>query len=425
MTEEFQSNRIRLFQEPRCYTFVTAAIIGASASLIGTGVGAASAAGAFSPSVTEPNTKKEAEQLENLEAEYLPDILGIEAAQQEGGSYTLTPDVVEALQKAGMSLSGGELSSAQQQQLSSLESQLSTLQEQLSSTPETLGNVTGAKGVQTNPAYTALESQISSIQKQIKALNNSPSTVNFSGEGTASVEGQIESQEAAGQLAEGQEYDPQFIAQELAEEQQADPQQFAARQAEYQMLENAINNPQTSPVSQTMENQIQQRVNAGSGLTPEEQAMLNAAVAGQPNEGTTGSQPDFALYPTTGFAGEQRALQNAGSGAAWLASGETPADIQYRQEQADLGDLSAYISGETPESQFSELSGAGASPTPNYQSGYLPSYQGQQAADIGASAAATQYGENVNEALTQSNPWVVGLSGVLGGANALAGAGVI
>lgn len=412
----FELKRKRLFVEPRCCTFVdVAAIVGSGTAVAGLGIGAASAAGAFSPTINEPNNAAEATQMEQLQAEFLPAILGEQAAAQEGGQYTLPPDIQQQLQAQG--LTAGTLTPAQTQQLQSLQSQLAQLQAQQQNPIDELFS-----GGQGRPN---LQEQINSVQGQIAALNNSANTVNFQGQGTAQAQGELEQQLAAGELAEGQQYDPQIIAQQLAEEQQANPQQSEARQAELQMMQNAIANPQTSPVSQTLQNQVSGQVAAGSGLTPEEQAMLNSAVTASGQSGTSGASPDFANELTTGFAGEQRALQNAGAGAQFLETGETPSDIQYRQQQADLGNLSSYISGQTPESQFSEISGAGQPIAPEIGTSYQPSFNGAAAAQQGEAGGINQYGLNVGEQLQTANPWTGGLSAVLGDTNALAGAGVI
>lgn len=418
---DLQTNRIRLKPQFECRTFV-----GTVVAVAGLGLGAASAAGAFTPSVNTPNTAKEAEQMQALEAQYLPAILGLEAAQQEGGSYTLPADVAAELQKLGINLPQGAATSTETANAGAINSQISALQKQLQGISPTTQVATGKNGLatQANPAYTKIQQQIAGLQEKLQksGASGGSDTINFAGQGTADVQGQIEQQLAAGQLAEGQKYDPQFIAQALAEEQQANPQGVAARTAEYNDIQNSINNPQpVSPVSTTMNNQVQEQVAAGSNLTPEEQQMLQSAVSASGG----GNGTNFGTDLTTGFAGEQRALENAGSGATWLSSGETPQDIQEREMQQNIANLGSFVGGQTPENQFSELSGAGSSPTPNFQSGYLPSYSGNAAAQLGASAGASQYSNEADLALNSASPWTAGLSAVLGGTKALAGAGVV
>jgi hypothetical protein len=348
--------KMRLFAEPRCHTYIAIAIagVGVAGSL---GLGGASAAGAFSPSIPTPNTAAEAEQMQQLQAQYLPEILGIEAAGQEGGTYTLPKNIAKQLEEQGFKFSDWK-----------------------------------------------------------KNKSGQP-TISFAGKGTANAQGAIEQQLAQGQLEEGQQLDPQEIATQLAQEQQADPQQFAARAAEYGQLENAIQNPQTSPVSQTLQNQTSQQVAAGSLLTPEEQSMLNQAVS---QNGV-----NYGTDLTTGFEGEQRALTNADAGSNFLATGETPADIAYRQQQQNIANLAAYSGGQTPEAQFGEVSGANQPVAPEFSTSYQPSYSGAAAAQEGAAGGIQQYGENVQEQLQQANPWVTGLSSVLNVGNALASAGGI
>ena len=393
--------------------------IGTAVAVASVGLGAASAAGAFTPSVNYPNTAASSAQMANVEASLLPEQLQMQAAAQEGGT-TLNP---------GYTVAGNSdtVRAQLQQQIAQLQAQIAN------SAPRGGGHdQMTANGQGLNTQLQSLQQQLASfppgstVYKDAngKIVPESQAVSNFSGNSTADIQKQIMTQLAQGQLATAQQYDPQFIAQAAAQEAQANPQGVQARQQLYNDIQSQINNPPSSPVAQTMQNQIKEKVNAGSGLTPEEQAVLNSAV-NQSQTGDTGGQPNLDSALTTGFAGEQRALQNAGSGATWLASGQTPADLNYRAQQQDLSNLSSYISGKTPESQFSELSGANAGPTPTTSTNYLPSYNGEAAATQGANAALSQYGEQVGQALNTANPWSAGLSTVLGGANTLAKAGVL
>ena len=424
--------RRSLFIEPRCNTFIavaltatgvfgtaTAATLGTAAAIGGAagsvGLGAASASGAFSSTPSYPNTSADSAAMANAQAENLPEMLAMEAAAQEGGTapVPLTP--------------------AQQQQQQTLQSQIQSLQQQIQiasmqggegssmSTPGNWGR-SSATPSEPNPRLAQLQSQLATAQQQLQGIT-SGSTANFAGNSTADIQGKIEQQLAEGELTNAQQFDPQFIAQSLAEEKQANPQGVAAQGDLAALVQQQINNPPQSPVAQTMQDQIQEKVAAGSGLTPEEQTMLDASVNGSVT-GTSGNTPDFSNALTTGFAGEQRALQNAGSGATWLASGQTPQDITYRANQQNLGNLSAEISGATPESQFSELSGAQNGPTPNTSTDYLPSYNTGAAAE-GAAAGINQYGQNVQQSLSAANPWTSSLSAVLSGTNTLAKAGAL
>jgi hypothetical protein len=333
--------------------------------VLGIGMGAVEASGALSPSVSQPNTGLQAEQMAQMQAEQLP-VMDLLNAQAQVGGTIVNPGYVEKNGQYYKKVDGFAV-----------------------------GNPVPA----------------------------SQATTTF--KPTAEVQGEIANKLTAGQLANAQKYDSQFIAERLKEEQLANPQGAAARQALYNDVQQQVNSPQpVSPVATTMDNQIANRVAAGSGLTPEEQATLDAAVNGSSMTGSTGRQPDFSNALTTGTAGEERALQNAGSGATWLASGNTPGDFQYRQQQQGLTDLSSFISGQTPQSQFSQLSGAATGPTPNNSTNYLPGFN-SGAAQQGIQAGIDQYGQNVNTALNQANGWTAGVSTALNAGNTLAKAGVL
>jgi hypothetical protein len=163
-------------------------------------------------------------------------------------------------------------------------------------------------------------------------------------------------------------------------------------------------------------------VAAGSGLTPEEQAMLDIAVKGSTAAQGVPEGTDFSKALTTGMAGTQRQMASAGAGMNWLASGQTPEDIAYRAQQQNLSNLSSYVGGRTPQSQFRALSGAQQGAAPMAQAPALPGFNmgaGQQ----GAGAGLATYGQQVQAAINTPNPWMAGLSGAMGAANVAGKAG--
>ena len=383
-------------------TVLGAASLGAAA--LGTGL---SASGALSSSPNYGDPAASSAAMADATASNLPKTLQLQAAAQEGGVVDMP------------------LSTEQQKQLDGLNSQIASIQQQIQQAQAMPVSGDGRRnsggGVDTR-RLTDLQTQLASLQKQAGSIT-SGSKADFTGNSTADIQGRIQQQLAQGQLDTAKQYDSQFIAQQLAEEKQANPQGVAAREALYNDVQQAVNNPPpVSPVATTMDKQINDRVAAGSGLTPEEQATLDAAVNGSTMTGTSGNAPNLSGNLTTGFAGEQRALQNAGSGATWLASGQTPADVQYREQQQGLSDLSSYISGQTPQSQFGQLSGSQSGPTPNSGTNYLPSFD-SSAAQMGAQGAVDQYGQQVQSQLSQANPWTSGLSMAISGTNALVKSG--
>ena len=233
----------------------------------------------------------------------------------------------------------------------------------------------------------------------------------FRGYSTADIQGKLLQQQAEGQLANEKEFNPQFIAEALKQEELSNPQGVKAGQDLYKLIQDQIANPPKSPVADELNKQSQERVTAGSGLTPEEQAAFDP----------TGASPGLSDVLTTGFPGEQRLAANAKAGTDMLSSGATPDDLQYRAEQQNLSNLASFIAGKTPENQFGELSGAATSATPAYSNTPQPTYN-QGALQQGTQAGLTQYGQETQAQLGTPNPWMAGVSGVLSGANVVASA---
>jgi hypothetical protein len=390
-------------------SFVAVSIAGAGLAL---GVGT-TIAGALSSGPSYPDTAASSAEMANAQAEQLAEMDRMQQ-QAELGGMVLNP--------------GYTTTTVSADQYNQMQSQLADLQSQLAQVPK---GRTGAKGGTGASDYqtSSLQQQIKALQSQLSGITEGGGTVykdkngnivpssqamtDFSGMSEADIQGTIMKQLAQGQLDNAKQYDSQFIASALAQEEQSNPQGVEARKELYGQIQKQIATPPDSPVANEMERQASERVAAGSGLTPEEQQMLDASI--KERGGTAGG--DFASPLTTGIAGEQRAIANAGAGTKWLSSGETPADIAYRSQQQNLSNLSSYVGGQTPEAQFKELSGAQSGPTPNYTGTTpLPSYN-TGAATQGGNAAVTGYQQNVTSALNAPNPWMTGLSGALGAAN--------
>ena len=420
----------RLFIEPRCNSWVA---IGVTAGSMAVSYGV-QASGALSNTPSYPDTAASSAEMANAQAEQLAEMRRMQAQAQLGG-LVVNPGYTQSTISA-------DQYSQMQSQLASLNSQLNSMnQSEGGGRYDHEGNWTSDKGGRGNnrpdtggrgnnrQERTALQQQIATLQSQLSGIPEgggtvykdkngnivpaSKATTDFSGMSEADIQGTIMKELAQGQLDNAKQYDSQFIASALAQEEQSNPQGVEARKELYDQIQNQIATPPVSPVANEMERQASERVAAGSGLTAEEQQMLDASIKSR--GGTAGG--DFASPLTTGQAGEARAIANAGAGTKWLSSGETPADIAYRSQQQNLSNLSSYISGQTPQSQFKELSGAQSGPTPNYSGTTpLPSYN-TGAATQGGNAAVTGYQQSVSSALNTPNPWMAGISGALGAAN--------
>jgi hypothetical protein len=454
--DEIVTGHRSLFVEPRFNTWAAIGV-GVAVASLGTSVGMA-AAGVGQP--TQPDLSSSSRQLSNTNAALLPLQRGLTAAQQTGGSYTFSlPSGVNA-SSLGISETGGGWYDANGNLVSSdpnygSEMPQATIgnngkvqsggsgqtQQPVTQTPQQGGNrsafngVTstqqtgGAQGTQTTPAGTMRGPFRGGLTAGLtwksgkQTLDGIPITrnpdgtytVSFKGYGQGDVQSKIADQNAKNQLELSQKYDPQFIAEALKEQNLANPESAAARAEESNLIQEQINRPENSPVSDLLNSQVQDTLDAANNnrLTDMDSERLAAAVAqAQADRGGAGPAGDFSQPLTTGFAGEQRQANAAQAAMGFLASGSSPEDIAYRREQQNLGNLSAEVNGRTPESEFSSISGAQSGPTPMVTASPLPVMpegQDQAAAQVAIQNAQTTNRFNNN----QINPWMQGISSLI------------
>lgn len=246
-------------------------------------------------------------------------------------------------------------------------------------------------------------------------------TADFTGYGTADVQGKIARQYAAMEQQLSEKYGPQFAAEAAKEAQEADPEGYAARQEMYQQIQNELNKTPQRPVADLLQQQVAQQVQAGNRLDPMESEVLRGAVAdAQFARGQGGSSAqDFATPMETGLPGEQRQQAGISKGMSWLGGGATPEDVAYRRQQQDMANLSAFINGQSPVAEFPQLSSAQQGTTP-----FVPGQAGAQMpnANLGAASqfALGNWNTQMKQALNTPNSWMTGVSALLKAGGAIA-----
>jgi hypothetical protein len=237
--------------------------------------------------------------------------------------------------------------------------------------------------------------------------------VDFTGYGTADVEGKLAQQYAEMQKQLGAKYGTQFAEEARREQELADPQGTAARKMEYDLIQKELSNPQPiNPLSSTLESQIDAQLKAGAGLDPMSKDLLDQSVARANADRAGGVQAgDVATSMMTGAEGEARRQAAINKGQAFVSSGSSPADIEYRREQQNLANLSSFVQGRTPESQFQQLSGASQGATPFVAAQQAPTMPGG-ASQTGGAYSVAAYNAKLQQA-SQPNPWLAGVSSLL------------
>lgn len=242
----------------------------------------------------------------------------------------------------------------------------------------------------------------------------------FSGFGTADVSGKLAGQMADIQTELGKKYGVPFAEEARREAEQADPMGFAARGKELDLINQKINNPiPINPLATTLDARMKERVEAGSGLDDMSRDVLDAAVARAGSDrggGPAASGVETNL--TTGREGAARRQANDAQAQAWLSSGATPEDVQYRREQQNLSDLGQFVAGKTPQSQFPSLSNAGQGATPFVPGQSLPT-QPNNASTTGPAYSLATWQQQLRNAGAGAN-WMSALGGALGGIGATA-----
>lgn len=250
------------------------------------------------------------------------------------------------------------------------------------------------------------------------------SSLDFAGYGTADIEGKLARQNADTAIALGEKYGVDFAKEATKEAEQADPEGTAARKMEYQLIQDQINKPKpVNPLSTGLESQIDSQLKAGSGLDPMSRDLLEQAVAkSNAARGDRSNAGDIAQSMSTGMEGQARREAGATKSQGFLSSGTSPADIEYRRSQQNLANLGAFTSGQTPESQFSNLSGAGQGAAPQVNGQQLPSMP-NNASQVGGQYGVQAYQAQLNQAQNGTSPWLAGLSTLLSGVSSAAKSG--
>lgn len=286
-----------------------------------------------------------------------------------------------------------------------------------------MGCCGGDAPAQPDYAAAAVEAQIADVEtlplrKAIESAARAGGkiTVNgkeydFSGLGDAAYNAAYEDAMAQAALQVQKEMGPDYIAQRRLELQTSDPAGWAMRQQMFRDLQGDLSAPDASrPTASALQQQILADLERGGELTPEEMRAVSQSARGQAvaRGNARGNAAASAEAGAVGAVSEQRNQERQQRALAFLVSGTTPEDVDYRRNQQNLSNLGSFIGGVTPTAQFKQLSGAGngavpfATPKPGLT-------LDPNAGATGANYASTLYGIQSNAAASQINPWMAGL----------------
>lgn len=242
-----------------------------------------------------------------------------------------------------------------------------------------------------------------------------PETISadFTGYGDADVQAKIADQVAAQYRDLSDKYGLQYVAEAKKQLEQADPEGTQARKLMLDIIQQQIADEPQRPVADTLDRQVGEELTAGNRMARDAAGTLaSATAAANASRGDALKTSLLQAQMESGAAGQARADAARQKSLGWLTSGATPEDTAYRREQQNLANLSAFGSGQTPVTQFGQLSGAQQGATPMRTGAALPTV------NPNATQAATQFGLNnwqtrVQSELSQTPSWLTGMTGAL------------
>lgn len=243
-----------------------------------------------------------------------------------------------------------------------------------------------------------------------------PQEVDFSGFGTADVEGQKARQAADLQLTLSQKYGQQFAEEARKAQEQADPLGTKARAMQFDLMNKDL---PTSPISGKLDSAITDQVKAGRGFDPMTRDLMDKAVAeANASRGGAAAADDIATSMSTGAGGQARLDAAIAKSKAFQASGQTPEDIAYKRAQQKIANTGAFVNGATPQSQFGNIAQAGQGATP-VAGAQATTTMPNNASQLGSGYANAVNSANTSTANSQANNWFAGLSTLLSGIGSL------
>ena len=186
-------------------------------------------------------------------------------------------------------------------------------------------------------------------------------TYDFTGTGEADYQEKYIDQMAKAALEAQKKYGPDFIKQRLAELNAADPEGVAARTDMFsRIMARADSAAPGVGDSQAIQDRILADLQRGATLDEPTKLKVQNVIRG--NQVAIGNDrgPAAAAAEARGLtaAGEDQRNRGYQQAMDFLTSGQTPEDLEYQWGQQNQANLGAFLSGETPAAQFSQVSGA-------------------------------------------------------------------
>lgn len=257
-------------------------------------------------------------------------------------------------------------------------------------------------------------------------LNGRRRSEDFTGLGDVEVNQQYAEQLLPQLLALQRELGPEFVKLRLDELQRSDPEGFQMRRDLWDRIRTGVEGARTAdrPGAEALQASILDELERGGALPPSVAQRVSQDVLGQQvaRGNWLGNAPAQQEAGAVADASENYRQMRQQQALQFLTSGVSPTDVAAREEQQGLNNLGSFLTGETPQAQFAQVSGAGTGAAPWDTGGVRLPGVDPNAAARGLSFASGLYTAQSNLANQQVNPWVAGLTGGVQGLNIWAAA---
>lgn len=246
----------------------------------------------------------------------------------------------------------------------------------------------------------------------------------FTGMGNADNDAAMSDKVAQAMLDLQRNYGTQYIKQRLEDLKRSDPTGYAARKELFdRVLRDADAHPDRPLASELQAQVVAELAKGGqlsTGPNSETEAVQQATRGRQVANGIfLGNAPTSQEATNVVLAGDKRQQERSKQAMDFLNSGVSPEDVEYRRVQQSLSNLANAISGQSPTTEFSSLSGAQQGAAPFQPGNVAFATLNPNAAAQGIQNALDIYSGKVNWGQTQVNPWTAGISTGVTGAGAL------
>ncbi len=288
---------------------------------------------------------------------------------------------------------------ARQSRITAAQTQLDNLTADLRTATDTLQSIQANNG---SAIYQDADGNVVARDQALEA--------DFTGLGDADKAGANADKMAQQMLDLQRKYGADFVTEAKKQLELANPQETAAKTKLFDEIMADQGKTPDRTVAKTLQQQILEELNQGGGTDAATNREIEQFLTAQQSArgGGYGTADEYERAMGVGQAAEARKTQRKQQAMAFLTSGATPEDADFRVGQQNKANLGSFISGSKPSAEFASLTGAQTGAAPFVAGPAAPGLN-PNAGQQGAQFAQGNYNTQTNYAAGQANPWLQGI----------------